>query len=200
MFSFRNLKHKARKNTYKKRWIKGVHGENAVSEQLNLLDKNEYRVYNDLLFNLKNDITIQIDHLVVSRAGIFVVETKNYGGVVEEMKYDRWQQRWYRKEYDFYSPIKQNESHIRSLMYVLFTKDRSLFKSFIVFPNNTTLLTKNERVVHLNCLCKKIEEKQTHILSYEDVNKICQKIESRNIYNKENIKKHHKRVDKKYMS
>lgn len=195
---FGKTKYKLEKNTYKRRWIKGENGENAVSSQLKLLDNNEYRVYNNLLFNLKNDITIQIDHLVVSRTGIYVIETKNYGGVVEELEQDKWKQKWYRKEYNFYSPVKQNESHIKSLMYVLFTKDRNLFKSFIVFPDNTNLLVKNPKIIHTKYLCRKIEENKLHILTQQQVDDICRKIESRNIYSKKNIKKHHQRVDKKY--
>jgi hypothetical protein len=85
-------------------------------------------------------------------------------------------------------------------MYILFTKNREIFKSFIVFPNNTKLWTTNKKVVHLKNLCKKIEEEQQHILSYDEVRKICEKIESRNIYSKENIRKHHNRVNKKYVS
>lgn len=199
VFSFRKSGYKLEKNTYKRRWTKGANGENAVSAQLRLLDKDEYRVYNDLLFNLKNDITIQIDHLVVSKTGIYVIETKNYGGVIEELDKDRWLQRWYKKEYNFYSPIKQNESHIRSLMYILFTKNRSLFKSFIVFPDKTNLLVKNAKIIHIKNLCRKIEENNTHILTDKEVQSICKKIETRNIYSKQNIKKHHKRVDNKYV-
>lgn len=40
---------------------------------------NEYIIFNDLLFN-NNGYSTQIDHLVVSPCGVFVVETKGYKG------------------------------------------------------------------------------------------------------------------------
>ena len=89
-------------NTYRRRSRKGEKGENNVSKQLDLLDKTKYKVYNNLLFLLKNDVTVQIDHIVVSKYGVFVVETKNYGGVVKQLTQDVWKQIWYKYEFEFY--------------------------------------------------------------------------------------------------
>lgn len=195
MFSKKN-----KENTYKRRSRKGAKGETDVSRQLKLLDGTTYKVYNNLLFRLKDDVTVQIDHLVVSRRGIFVIETKNYGGVVKQLTHDIWKQIWYKYEYTFYSPVKQNESHIKSLMYVLFTKNRHWFKSIIVFPNGTSLnIYDKTPAVHCNALCKEVEKYQKQILTDEEVKMVCEKIEARNIYSKKNIKKHHERVNKLYV-
>ena len=90
-----------------------------------MLDPNEYLVMHNLLFRLKGDVTVQIDHIVVSRTGVYVIETKNYGGQIIQDSNDNWKQVWYKYRYNFYSPVKQNESHIKSLMYVLFTINRN---------------------------------------------------------------------------
>lgn len=198
--SLQNIKFsKKKKNTYKRRSRKGEKGEDNISKQLELLDSAQYKVYNNLLFRLKDDVTIQIDHIVVSTKGIFVIETKNYGGIVKQLTSDVWKQIWYKYEYEFYSPIKQNESHIKSLMYVLFTKNRYWFKSVVVFPDNTSLqVYNNTPAVHCKHLCQEIEKHQKTILTNSEVAEICKKIEARNIYSKKNIKTHHKRVDKLY--
>lgn len=62
--------------------LKGAMGESAVKIKLNSLDKEKYRIINNLVLENKqgNTKTTQIDHLVVSRYGIFSVETKNYKG------------------------------------------------------------------------------------------------------------------------
>lgn len=40
---------------------------------------NEYVLFNDLLFG-NNGISTQINHIVVSPYGVFVIETKGYRG------------------------------------------------------------------------------------------------------------------------
>ena len=45
---------------------------------LSSLDENEYKVLNDVMVRTQNGKTSQIDHIVVSAYGIFVIETKNY--------------------------------------------------------------------------------------------------------------------------
>ena len=53
-------------------------GEIKVSLRLKALG-NDYVVLNDLLIS-QSEYSSQIDHLVISRFGIFVIETKNYKG------------------------------------------------------------------------------------------------------------------------
>ncbi len=59
--------------------VKGVMGEGKVRKQLNKLPSEGYRVLNDLVIKTKTGL-IQIDHVVISPFGIFVIETKNYKG------------------------------------------------------------------------------------------------------------------------
>ena len=56
---------------------KGARGERRVHSALSsVLDKNEYRILSDLILPVAGGTT-QLDHLVLSRFGIFVIETKN---------------------------------------------------------------------------------------------------------------------------
>ena len=60
--------------------LKGVVGEAMGSLAGKLfLDKETYRSINNVTLNTSNGTT-QIDHVIASRYGIFVVETKNYQG------------------------------------------------------------------------------------------------------------------------
>lgn len=60
--------------------MKGKFGEFKTSSRLKHLTKNEYKVLNNIILKTKNNRTAQIDHIVVSVYGIFVIETKNYKG------------------------------------------------------------------------------------------------------------------------
>jgi hypothetical protein len=55
---------------------KGKYAEILVDKILSRLP-DEYITFNDLLFK-SNGYTVQIDHIVVSPFGIFVIETKGY--------------------------------------------------------------------------------------------------------------------------
>lgn len=95
--------------------IKGYLGELTIRFLLRFLNKKEYKTINNIrLFN--NGIMAQIDHLVVSRYGIFVIETKNYRGWIfgSENAY-QWTQVIFQRKYKFYNPIRQNLGHIKAL-------------------------------------------------------------------------------------
>ena len=93
--------------------IKGKIGEIYVTIFLKRLPENKYRVINDLLL-AKNGHSTQIDHVIVSIYGIFVVETKFYKGWIfggENSEY--WTQNIYGRKYKLLNPIYQNQGHIR---------------------------------------------------------------------------------------
>src|SRR5262249_8834416 len=65
---------------WRSRPSKGALGERLVSRSLHRhLDRHEYRLFNDLILPAL-DGTTQIDHVIVSRYGVFVIETKNMKG------------------------------------------------------------------------------------------------------------------------
>ena len=59
---------------------RGRIGESRVARVLSRLDSASYSVINDLLLPVSNGGSSQIDHVIVSLYGIFVLETKNYQG------------------------------------------------------------------------------------------------------------------------
>ena len=95
--------------------IKGIIGEKSISSILYLLDKSKYSVINNIV--LKRDTkTSQIDHVVISDFGIFVIETKNYKGwIVGNEKSEHWTQVLFKRKKRFYNPIKQNLGHTNVL-------------------------------------------------------------------------------------
>ena len=72
----------------------------------------DYHLLNHVTLHLK-DGTTQIDHVLVSRFGIFVIETKDYKGWIFAGAGDRhWTQVLYRVKFRFQNPIRQNYKHV----------------------------------------------------------------------------------------
>ena len=96
--------------------IIGKRGERSVNFRLHFLP-DEYHIINDVYIYV-NDKSVQIDHIVVSKFGVFVIETKNYSGKIYGNESQReWTQvfQYGKVKNKFYNPVKQNATHIYML-------------------------------------------------------------------------------------
>ena len=95
--------------------FRGFMGEFWVKQELKKLPMDKYIVLNDIMVK-QNNSTHQIDHLIISQFGIFVIEMKNYYGLIlgEEHK-DKWIQYLGKKKSYFLNPIHQNYGHVKTL-------------------------------------------------------------------------------------
>ena len=57
--------------------IKGYIGEKRIHKMLQKLGE-DYKVFHDIYVKKHDGNTTQIDHVVLSKFGVFVIETKNY--------------------------------------------------------------------------------------------------------------------------
>lgn len=101
-------------------WLKGALGEIRVHRSLRkLLDEDEYRLFNDLTLPVR-DGTTQIDHVIVSRFGVFVIETKNMKGwIFGGADQAQWTQVVYRRKSKFQNPTRQNYKHLKAVQELL---------------------------------------------------------------------------------
>ena len=94
---------------YKK--FRGFMGEFWVKTELNKLPKDKYLVLNNIMITSTKG-SHQIDHIVISKYGIFVIEMKNYFGLITGDEYkDKWTQHLGKNKYYFNNPIHQNHGH-----------------------------------------------------------------------------------------
>ncbi|WP_018968658.1 nuclease-related domain-containing protein [Rubritalea marina] len=123
--------------------IKGRIGEGLVNRSLKRLPTADYKVYHDLYLDRPDgEGSTQVDHLVVSRFGLFVIETKNYQGwIFGDEKHRQWTQQIYRKKSKFQNPLHQNQLHIRALECFL-GLERNHFHNIIYFTGDCTFKTK----------------------------------------------------------
>ena len=145
--------------------VKGSIGEWQVKRRLKGLNEEEYIVLHDLLLPYEEGTT-QIDHVVISTVGIFVIETKNYKGWIfgkERQKY--WKQVIYKKKYNFLNPVMQNFAHLTAIQSLLKETYQGPYYSLIVFSNEATLknieISSNHvKVIYMSGLLKTIKTYQ----------------------------------------
>jgi hypothetical protein len=94
---------------FKSPYFKGKLGEFLVNIAAYFaLDKNQYHILKNITINDHN-ATTQIDHIIVSNYGIFVIETKNMKGwIFGDQNQKIWTQKIYRYTNKFQNPLHQN--------------------------------------------------------------------------------------------
>lgn len=136
--------------------------------------------------------TTQIDHIVVSNYGIFVIETKNYKGWIIGNEFDDyWTQIIFKRKEKLYNPIKQNFGHIQALKSVLNEFSDINYISVVAFTTKADLkVTANTDVVYTVNLLRIIRKYNNETISDSVKEQIYNKLLSLNIDNKENRKEH----------
>lgn len=125
-------------------WFKGWQGEMIIRVACRLLDKRAYRAIHNVTLSTPDGGTAQIDHIIVSRFGIFVVETKNYRGAIYGSGQDRtWKQVIGRQKNSFRNPLRQNYCHVVALAEVVGIP-REKCKSVVMFTGSARLKTRNK--------------------------------------------------------
>lgn len=170
--------------------IKGYLGEKSVSVILSFLSSDKYKIINDVLVK-SNDRTIQIDHLVISVYGIFVIETKNYKGwITGSDNSEYWTKNMFGNKYKFYNPIRQNKAHISALSRQLglsFNK----FIPIIVFSNRADLKVNTaHNVIYTTQIIRVIKAYSNIKFSKNDIQKLSDKIFLLNIVSPKVRKQH----------
>lgn len=176
--------------------IKGYIGEERIRNILHKLGE-DYTVFNDLYVEKEDGTTAQLDHIVVSRFGIFVIETKNYTGwIFGDEKKRNWTQVIYKKKSRFYNPILQNKNHVKALKEFLCFE--GVFHSIIVFSDSAEFKFEQPittaQVIQNKQLARTVKAYNEPVIDPFSVNRInneLQKLQQRNKQNKKQLKKQH---------
>lgn len=176
--------------------FRGFMGEFWVKQELKKLPKDKYLILNDIMVK-QNNSTHQIDHLIISQFGIFVIEMKNYYGLIlgDEHK-NKWIQYLGKKKSYFLNPIHQNYGHIKSLEELL-NLDNKYFIPIVCFSNQAKLkIEAKGNVVPLDYLVSTIKSYQKIILD-SNLQEIYNRIIGLNITDKLERKNHVKNIRNK---
>jgi hypothetical protein len=163
----------------KSAWFKGRLGEALVKLAAKLyLDSETYHPIHNVTLPT-DDGTTQIDHIFVSRFGLFVVETKNMKGwIFGSARQASWTQKIYKKSYKFQNPLRQNYKHTKTLEAALDIPAEAIH-SVIVFVGDSSFKTKMpENVTHGSGYIRYIKSFITTVLTEAQVQTTITAIQS----------------------
>jgi len=160
---------------------KGSYGEYLTFSYLKKIDG-----YKKLMTNLyipkEDGTTTEIDLLMLSEKGIYIIESKNYSGwIFGDEKSKFWTQTLpYNQKSRFFNPIWQNKGHIKAFKNLAGIENDDFYKSYIVFSERCTLkkvsfCSQNIKVVNRDKLLKAIKadmDSSSYVLSREDVDQL----------------------------
>ena len=135
-------------------WLRTKHAKGVLGEFAGKLavkqwlPESGYELFSDVMLQDKRGTT-QIDHVVVSRFGIFVIEAKGISGKLyasSETKYRTWKVYRNGRGYTFQNPYLQNYRHRCALAEVL---DVSLevLHDVIFFPHEELVVATPEKLL-----------------------------------------------------
>lgn len=158
-------------------WFKGMIGEWFINLSIRLfLDQREYHLLKDVTLPIPQGST-QIDHVIVSRFGIFVIETKNMKGwIFGNPAHKSWTQQIYRRKHSFQNPLHQNHLHMMTLKSLLGLADHQLH-SVIFFIGDCTFKTPMPQNVMNRGLIRYVKEKTTPVLAESEVARVVDTIQ-----------------------
>ena len=176
--------------------IRGKYGETRVASILSSLPECYYS-FNDVYLK-QGDMSVQIDHVVISVYGIFVIETKNYTGwIYGTDASEKWVKNMYGTKYYFQNPLRQNYSHVKTLQR-MFGLSIDKFVPVVVFLRGATLKCNTRgMVIYASQLKHFISSYTTQLLSTSEVNRLINMLSSFNIVDKRVRKAHIENVQQR---
>ena len=123
------------------------------------------------------DGTTQIDHIIVSIYGVFVIETKNMGGwIFGNPNHAKWTQTFVKGKNSFQNPLRQNYKHIKELEALLQIGEDKLF-SVVVFTGDAEFKTPMpDNVIRSGRLARYVLGRSRPLLTESEVQRILLKI------------------------
>lgn len=142
-------------------------GEALVSKAVRVnFTPPDYHLLNHVTLRV-NDSTTQVDHILVSRFGVFVIETKDYKGwIFANPKQASWTQVLFNSKFRFQNPIHQNFRHVRAVQDLLDFLPPEAVRSIVVFTGDAEFKTDvPPGVFDLSGFVDHIRENTTEVMS-----------------------------------
>lgn len=146
-------------------------GERAVRTRLtNTFQSPSYHLLNSVTLPCRDGST-QIDHVLISTFGIFVIESKHYDGwIFANSKSSHWTQVFYKVKHKFQNPLRQNYKHYVVLRKLLDFIPKVHIHPVVVFTGDAEFRTEVPNgVYNLDQLIQFIQSKNIEVISQNRV-------------------------------
>jgi hypothetical protein len=126
----------------------------------------DYHLMNHVTIRM-DDGTTQVDHILVSRFGVFVIETKDHNGwIFANPTEATWTQVYFRRKFKHRNPIFQNYRHVRAVQGLLDFLPPEAVKSVVVFSGNAEFKTETPKgVIAIDQLAKYLKQQTEEVMS-----------------------------------
>lgn len=155
-----------------RRWISENSGEAKIRQSLvNYCVDKDAHILSNITLRLEDGSTTQIDHILVSTKGIFVIEAKNYKGmIIADTRSKFWTQVVRNQEYNFQNPIFQNYKHVLAVQNLLDFLEPEFIYNIVIFTGEAKFKTTiPENVYYIKKLISAIDGYSHDILSLNRV-------------------------------
>ncbi|MFC5919819.1 NERD domain-containing protein [Neisseria weixii] len=171
-----NQKKQSNLNKEEKTALKGAIGEQIIKVQvLSKLDTARYRYFHNLIVPIDGGST-QIDNIVISPYGIFVIEAKYFQGwIFGAPNQPRWTHTLPSgSKFSFQNPLRQNYKHIKALSKLLGLSDKE-FHSIVAFTHRNCQLktTFPENVCLVSDFIPYVQKHDKEVFSIEQCTEFC---------------------------
>lgn len=160
-------------------WVRGAIGEIRVNRSLRAALGDDYQLFHDLMLPVR-DSTTQVDHVIVSPFGIFVVETKNMSGwIFGSADQAQWTQVVFRRKSKFQNPIRQNFKHVKAVQTALRLEAHKVH-GIVAFVGNATPKSGMPAGVvwSITSLAQQIRSKRVVVLNEDEVRAVAARLAS----------------------
>jgi len=115
--------------------IKGWRGERKVNKVLKKLQKQKTgKSIKDITLLSDEGLSTQIDNIFINKSGVFIIEAKNYSGIISgEENSHKWKQQIGKKDYIINNFARQNMNHIKVIQPLLSQYPALPIYSFLSF-------------------------------------------------------------------
>jgi restriction system protein len=121
--------------------LKGMLGETKVRLLLYARLPSSYHTLHNITLPAHKSSNVnktQIDHIVISKYGVFVIETKNMSGKITGKQRDKyWTQVINKQDYRFQNPLLQNYAHVKAVQQLTGLQSGKIISVIIFIKGNS---------------------------------------------------------------
>ncbi|MFL1906789.1 nuclease-related domain-containing protein [Plesiomonas shigelloides] len=135
-----------------------------IASQIN--PTNEVLI-NNVTLRLLDGRTTQIDHILISRYGVYAIETKDYSGwIFGNDKAETWTQVIYKRKSTFQNPLRQNYYHTKALEELFDFLPKGAIKSIVIFTDKSEFKTEMpDNVINSQDIPKFLSSRNEELIS-----------------------------------
>ncbi|MFG1481483.1 NERD domain-containing protein [Halobacteriovorax sp. HFRX-2_2] len=179
---------------------KGLRGENKTALQMRLfLNNEEYHRIHNIIIPSSNGTT-QLDHIVISKYGVFIIETKSHKGwIFGDENQKNWTQVLYKRKFSFQNPLRQVYRQKKVLSEFLSLDESKIFP-IIYFNGKCTIKTYLPDNVISSGLDTHIRSYRELIFSDEEIRAITEKIDNFKLSSNLRLSDHLRSLERRHNS